>query len=460
MEDNFKYIIVIVLLLCFIGFLTGAGWRLWQQYEELAQKKFPRLSASGYDQTSFINSDLRPDKDFFSDKKEQLAKDKEDFIVIDLDEMQLTLYEQGEVKQTHPVLSKGKEGSWWETPTGSYVVQNKEASHYSSLGNVWMPRSIKFYGNFYLHGWPYYPGGTPVRGDFSGGCIRLPEKASKAAFGFAKQGMPILVYDGEENSETYSSLVGNSELETPEVTADAVLIVALDSGEVVLNKKADSIKSVASLTKLMTAVVGSEVVGIGREAKVTEKMMQNAYHDTLQVGRYYKVLNLFYPLLRQSSNPAGEAIAATIGKDKFVKQMNKKADSLGMSKTNFADPTGISNNNTSTLKDIFRLANYILEKRRFLYDISLKEDYFVFGPTPLADLETFNIIAAEDNLVGAKVGYTTAARDVYASVWKFEKEGKSRYVFMGILGSEDREQDVKKLVDWMKENLEVTWEEE
>ncbi|PIP46640.1 MAG: hypothetical protein COX15_00070, partial [Candidatus Colwellbacteria bacterium CG23_combo_of_CG06-09_8_20_14_all_42_19] len=82
-------------------------------------------------------------------------------------------YEKGVFVNEFAILSKGKEGSWWETPAGLYKVQSKEKEHFSSFGRVYQPWSMAFQGNFFIHGWPYYPGGRAVESTYSGGCIRL-----------------------------------------------------------------------------------------------------------------------------------------------------------------------------------------------------------------------------------------------------------------------------------------------
>ena len=107
------------------------------------------------------------------------------FIAANLSEMRLYLFENGVATATYPILSKGKRGSRWETPTGLYKIETKEQDHFSSLGQVHMPQSMQFFGNFFIHGWPYYPDGTPVPEGYSGGCIRLSTDDATAVFEFA-----------------------------------------------------------------------------------------------------------------------------------------------------------------------------------------------------------------------------------------------------------------------------------
>ena len=442
-----------VLVLGVISFLIGGILGLRSKNEKLTETN---NEVRSFTQASFIESTIKNSNgDFIEKKKEKLLEKEKDFITINLEEMKVKLYRKGKLSETYPVLSKGKEGSWWETPTGSYNVVSKEASHYSSIGEVWMPWSIKFYGNFYVHGWPYYPNGQPVREEFSGGCIRLSDEVAKSVFKFVEREMPLLLYNEEGNKEV-ASLEGNSKLKPPQITAESAFVADFETGQVILNKNADSVKPIASVTKLMSGVVASEVIYLERQVKINERMLRDAVQSyPLQVGSTYKVFDLLYPFLQQSSNGAGRAIAASFGEERFIKQMNKKADSLGMDNSEFVDPNGVSKNNVSSLREVFKLANYILEKRRFLYDISKGEDYHVFGPTSFANIETYNEFHDNSNLVGAKNGKTEAAGQTYASVWKFEYNNKQRYIFIGILDSENRKKDAKEIVDWLEENFKL-----
>src|SRR5579862_5292212 len=95
------------------------------------------------------------------------------FIEANLSTMQLTYYVNGSVAEQFKILAKGRPGSWWETPAGLYKVQEKIPSDFSGFAHVYSPWALDFQGNFLIHGWPYYPGGTPVGSTYSGGCIRL-----------------------------------------------------------------------------------------------------------------------------------------------------------------------------------------------------------------------------------------------------------------------------------------------
>ncbi len=447
------------MLLVLLSVSLGATLKLWVKNKELSNEQTPKtkIYQPSYEQNSFIYSgdDNNSGRLSFIDKKQEFIEKNQDFVAVNLKDMKLTLYEKGNEKKSYSVLSKGREGSWWETPTGLYNALTKETNHFSSIGDVWMPWSIQFYGNFFIHGWPYYPDGEPVAQSYSGGCIRLSDEDAKPVFEFVEKGMPILVYDTEEKPSLFSKIVPeDSILRPPDISAEAAFVADLDTGEVILNKNIDSVKPVASLVKLMTATVASELIYLERGVTITENMLRDRVQSyPLKAGEYYKAFDLLHPLLQQSSNGAGRAIASMIGEKYFIYQMNEKADSLDMVNTEFLDPSGVEAGNVSTLRDLSKLFKYILEKRKFIFDISRGESYEIFGPNSFDDLEVFNEFHNDSRLIGVKNGQSSTAGQTYASVWGFEKNNRERHIFIGVLGSDDRGGDVGEVLRWLEDNF-------
>ena len=407
---------------------------------------------------SFIDaSKMTVDKDEerFIRLKEEYIANKVSFIEVDLRKMILRLYESGKVIKEMPVLTKGREGSWWETPTGIYKTLAKTVNHFSSIGNVWMPYSIQFYGNFFIHGWPYYPDGTPVAASYSGGCVRLSTEDAKNVFQFATIGMPILILEEPEVMESPSSVLIkkiSSDLNAPVISAKAALVADLDSGLILLDKNSGQALPIASLVKLMTGVVASEIIYLERTTEV-------GFSNSLSFlpNKSYTAFDLLYPLLMQSSNEAASFIASFLGEKEFVKKMNEKAESLGMKNTVFADVSGKSSENVSTAKDLAKLAKYILEKRRFLYDISRGKNYLTFGPLNFGNLDNYNEFYNHPNLIGVKNGQTIAAKQTMLTVWNFRlgQNGPNKRIVIIVLGSEDRKTDTEVLLNWLRDNFDL-----
>lgn len=450
-----------LVIFCVLGSLLiisfGAFFRLWAENKEISVRPVlpPVIFQQANTKGGFINSTVKSSSDDFLEAKNKLVVDKEDFIAIDLSEMKLTLYAKGLEFKTFNVLSKGRDGSWWETPTGIYSVLSKESNHFSSIGRVWMPWSIQFYGNFFIHGWPYYAGGELVPQSYSGGCVRLSTEDAKEVFGFVKRDTPIVLYDIDSELSFRPVLQSKDDsIKIPEFSAKAVLAADLDSGDVFLNKNGDEALPIASLAKLMTATVASELIYLDRTILIKPEMLKDAIQSyEFEPGNRYKAFDLLYPLLMESSNGAARALAAFLGDSYFVKQMNEKAKTIGMNDTVFADSSGVSDDNISSLKDLAKLAKYILEKRQFVFGITRGKGFDNFGEGNLARISNYNEFYTEENLIGLKNGKTTGAKETLLGVWRFkDDEGFSRNIMIGVLGSENRLNDVQAARGWLQKS--------
>lgn len=123
--------------------------------------------------------------------KAQIAQGK--YIDIDLSKMILTIFNNSQLMAIYDVAAIGS--PWgWPTPKGKFRVLHKEENHFSRKTFVWMPWSIHFYGDYYIHEIPYWPNGQKVTSKYSGGCVRLPEDSAKSVYDLAEIGIPVLVH--------------------------------------------------------------------------------------------------------------------------------------------------------------------------------------------------------------------------------------------------------------------------
>jgi len=73
-------------------------------------------------------------------------------------------------------------------------VLTKEKNHLSSISHVWMPWSMQFNNNYFIHEWPYWPGGEKISTQYSLGCIRLHEEDSKTVYDWADIGTELVIH--------------------------------------------------------------------------------------------------------------------------------------------------------------------------------------------------------------------------------------------------------------------------
>lgn len=374
------------------------------------------------------------------------------FIGINLDSMTLYTYENGEVAGEYTILSKGRPGSKWETPGGSYSVLYKNEAHFSSIGKVYMPYSMQFYGNFFIHGWPYYPDGTDVDEGYSGGCVRLSTPDSEKVFEFAGVNTPIFVFETEDDEDGKPPRLELQNIAPPTVSAASYLVADLETGEVFLEKNADEERSIASISKLMTALVANETISYDKIVPISAHAIETyGTAGELVANEYLTVDKLFYPLLLESSNDAATAIAEYLGEDRFRELMNRKAMALGMTSTKFGDPSGLSAFNTSTPNDLYRLAKYIFEKKRYVFETTtlLEKSIISEGYRAPYTFYNNNPMRGRPDFVGGKNGYTDEARKTLLSLFSMNLAGNERTIAIIVLGSEDHSGDTLKLHSWL-----------
>jgi D-alanyl-D-alanine endopeptidase (penicillin-binding protein 7) len=370
------------------------------------------------------------------------------FIAADLVNMTLSLYQDGTKIAEFPIKLKGRAGTPWETPSGFYAIQTKEKNHFSSIGKVYMPFSMQFYGNYFIHGMTYYPDGTPTSASFSGGCIKLETGDAQQVFEFVDVGTKVFVYDSKENNLPSLVLAPRP---IPPVSGAAYLIADIDTGDVLAEQNATEVRPIASITKLMTSLVANEIISLDKKVSVSEGHLFNPPNLENNTRRTFLVDDLFYPLLMQSSNGIAEALASYYGKHGFVRWMNTTAAALDMSSTNFADASGASADNTSNTEDLFRLATYLSNKKSFVLKITdTKSKTITASDGSSYQIKNVNAPADTEPFDGGKVGHTAAALDTMLSTLSLTVGENSRRIAVIVLGSENQAEDTQHLADWIK----------
>lgn len=370
------------------------------------------------------------------------------FIAADLVNMKLYLYLDGTTTAEYPIKLKGRAGTPWETPSGVYAIQGKEENHFSSIGKVYMPYSMQFYGNYFIHGWTYYPDGTPTSAAFSGGCIKLSTEDAEKVFEFADVGTKVFVYDAKNDSPPPPLAI--DAIPMPPTEAAAYLVADIDTGDVYAEKNAQERRPIASVTKLMSALVANETISLDKKISVPEGVLYNPPNSASSTQKTFLVNDLFYPLLMQSSNGIADALSSYYGKHSFVQWMNTTAHALDMSSTTFADASGISPDNISTSEDLYRLATYLTNKKSFVLKItSTKNKTITADDGSSYTIQNVNTPANEEPFEGGKVGHTNAAQDTMVSVLSFKVGPDVRKVAVIVLGSDDQAQDTKNLASWI-----------
>jgi serine-type D-Ala-D-Ala carboxypeptidase (penicillin-binding protein 5/6) len=240
----------------------------------------------------------------------------------------------------------------------------------------------------------------------------------------------------------------------PVVSARAALAIDLNSGKILFTKNADKKLPIASLTKLMSAIIAqenfapTEIVTISAQAA-----KQPPSKIWLQQGEKITVKNLLAGLLIESGNDVAFALAEHAGGvEIFVDKMNAKAAILGLKNTHFQNPIGFDDSeNYSTAREIALLAEYFWQKEE-LRKIVGKKYLLVHSANgkiahPL--VSTNQLFNSFLNIRGLKTGSTKEAGECFAGVARI-----NNYEILAIvLDSPNRFQEVKEILNWTKNNL-------
>lgn len=261
------------------------------------------------------------------------------------------------------------------------------------------------------------------------------------------------------------------ESENSEISAQSIISVLIDSQgkeEIIFEKDISKKLPIASLTKLMTALIVLETYDIDQEVIISKKAMEQPEEKgMLSPGENLSVENLLHIMLIESSNDAAYALAEgkivgqeeCIGEEKFVEMMNLKAKDLGLGNTYFINSVGIGETDEiehySTSEDLVKLSQYIMKEYPQIFEISRKKSYEVLN----SDGSLHHFIASNTNklldlptktwwgieMIGCKTGWTPEAQGCLLLV--MEKENQDGYLINVILGSEDRFEEMKKLIN-------------
>lgn len=201
--------------------------------------------------------------------------------------------------------------------------------------------------------------------------------------------------------------------------SQSAILIDKDSGKVLYEKNPDTKLPMASMTKIMSMLIIMENINNG-SLSYTDKVIisKNASgmggsQVFLQEGEEYKVEDLLKCIAVSSANDAVVALAEKISgsAEAFVELMNKRAQELGLTNTNFANPHGLdSENHYSTARDMSRLAQELLKYEDILRFTSIYEDYLTKPDGSQVWLVNTNrLVRFYDGVDGLKTGYTTDA---------------------------------------------------
>lgn len=200
-------------------------------------------------------------------------------------------------------------------------------------------------------------------------------------------------------------------------SARNIVAMDMDSNRVLYEEKAEDEHLIASITKIMTAVVAIENADIESEVTTTNTILK-AFGSGIyiEVGETMKLKDLLYGLMMRSGNDAALAIAEFVGHDvdTFIEFMNQKAKEIGMHHTKFINPHGLENNkgegNTSTAYDMALLSSYAMQNPIYKEIVGTKNYVAKSDKKTYSWTNKNKLLSTYDYTTGGKTGFTEKAR--------------------------------------------------
>jgi serine-type D-Ala-D-Ala carboxypeptidase (penicillin-binding protein 5/6) len=228
------------------------------------------------------------------------------------------------------------------------------------------------------------------------------------------------------------------------VTAISYVVFDVETGDILGERLPSTQREMASITKLITADVILSTSTVDSTTTVSWRAVAtDGRAGSIVAGKKYRVRELLFPLLLESSNDAAEAIAEAEGRAAFIALMNSRVRELGMASTTVIDPTGLGRGNVTTAYDLRTLLLHLMRSRRHVLDITTLSSYV--GEETV--WQNNDPILSSEGFLGGKHGYTETAGRTIALVVEDIPKGAEIYRQVGIvlLDSDDLSGDVARL---------------
>lgn len=240
----------------------------------------------------------------------------------------------------------------------------------------------------------------------------------------------------------------------PKISAQSAYALDLDSRISLYEKEPDERLLPASLTKIVTALVVLDHFPLDRVLKV-DGLAVDGQKMGLVKDEEITVENLLYGLLIYSANDAASVLAENFsgGRDAFVFAMNQKASNLFLVNSNFSNPIGFdSPAHFSTARDLVTVSEVAMKNLAFarIVGTDRKVVTSVDGQRVHNLVNINELVGKVPGVLGVKTGWTQNAQENLVTY--LERDG--RRIMISVLGSTDRFEETKRLIDWIFENYE------
>jgi D-alanyl-D-alanine endopeptidase (penicillin-binding protein 7) len=238
----------------------------------------------------------------------------------------------------------------------------------------------------------------------------------------------------------------------PDIRAAAAIAYDSQTGEVLWEQHSRDERSIASLTKLMTAVTFvSDDPDLNQRVTVTRADMRNASTTYLKAGDVVSYNDLLHLALMPSDNAAARVLARTSpgGTDVFVTRMNLMATHLGLTNTHYADPSGLDPDDVSCALDLARVITHAAADTR-LGPIMRTAEYDVHAASRTFTVRsTDRLLGTDLDVLGGKTGFITKSGYCLATLLQIPQGPQVAVVILGAANSALRFGEARHLFNWL-----------
>jgi D-alanyl-D-alanine endopeptidase (penicillin-binding protein 7) len=240
----------------------------------------------------------------------------------------------------------------------------------------------------------------------------------------------------------------------PDVRAAAAIIYDPETGKVLWEENSQDQRSIASITKMMTAIVFMETnPDLTQEVVVQRGDVFQASTTKLRANDKVTADELLHLLLIASDNAAARVLAriSPYGSDGFIVRMNDKAADLGLTATHYADPSGLLSDNVSSAYDMARLVTFVSSDDRIASVMRTPEYSVLIGRRPVTVHSTNHLLGKPGvDVLAGKTGFIHAAGYCLATLLRLPSTNQQvAVVVLGARSNAGRFMETQNLFDWL-----------
>lgn len=239
----------------------------------------------------------------------------------------------------------------------------------------------------------------------------------------------------------------------PDIRAAAAIVFNPETGQVLWEENAQDKRSIASITKVMTAVVFLEDnPDLSQEITIERGDVYAASTTYLRANERITLSDVLHLTLIASDNAAARALARVShgGSASFIERMNEKAIELGLESTTFADPSGLDAANVSSAYDLSRLISFAAADER-IAPVMRTREHKVSTSRRTINIHSTNrlLLGGEVDVMGGKTGFITKAGYCLATLLRLPQGNQVAVVVLGARSSPGRFWETRHLFNWL-----------